>query len=587
MSIKNKILLFITFILSIFSFALLTIIEVQQEEDMKILQTEYLKNTKNLYEKINKKYENFYSDKILFNSNFFYVKEAIKSRDKQLLYKLSSDTFIRLQKENPNLVIMNFHLPDNTLLLKMNQPHETYMYKNRSLLEKVHKSKEAAAGFYKDEDYLAYRIMQPIFYSEEYIGVLELGINIDYVLKDMKHYSNIEGVMFIENKLTYKTIENIEILDNIFEFSDIIKTRSSVYLSYFFSIKNSENISVANIHFFKNITKEANKFKKDEQIISTLLAGMVFLTLLVVSFGLKRSLKNLQDSYDDFSEHKDMVDDNIIIVETSSDGTIVGVSNRFCEISGYKEKELISKPFEMIMDSEIAEQTNKSIKESLQKDGEWSGDLKNRTKDGKIYWLSSKTESKIKDKKLICFNHIMHDVTYKKINEDLLLGDELTNMYNRRYFNDLFPRTAKGIKRNGGCFNLIVLDIDDFKNYNDIYGHDNGDKAIVDISNVIIKSFRRPDDFCFRLGGAEFGIIFKSANEDEGYLYTQVLRKNIEMIRIKHEGNVIYKVLTASFGLVSVMSDNIGDEKEIYKLAYEHLYRAKEDGRNKVIRKLA
>ena len=587
MSIKNKTLLFITAVLILLSFSILAVINMQQDEETKMLQKEHLEDTIALFEKVNHKYEEIYSDIVYYYFNTIDVKEAIRSRDRSLLYKLSNDTYIKLQKENPNLSIMNFYLPDSTLLLKMNQPRESYMYESRFLVDKMHTVKEVSFGFDKDKDGLAYRVMLPMFYSQEYIGVLEIGIKIDYILEDMDYYANVKGAIFEKNKLLYKTMQDSEVIEKIANLDETIQTkRGDIYSLYSFVIKNNEKISIADIHLFKNITKEVKKFNKDKNNILIFLIIVILITLIVINFGLSKSVKGLQESFDDINEHKDMINDNVMIVDTSLDGTILGVSNRFCKVSGYKQSELINKPLEIIKDPNVPEKTYKKIYETLKKDGFWNGELKNKTKDGKTYWLDAQIQAKNKDKEFICFNHIMHDITDKKINEDLLLTDELTNMYNRRYFNDLFPRSSKAVKRNGGCFNFVILDIDDFKNYNDMYGHAKGDEALIKISEVLGKSFRRPDDFCFRLGGAEFGIIFKTTNTDEGYLYAQVLRKNIEMIGIKHEGNHTYKVLTASLGLVSVISDNIDDERDIYKLAYDHMHRAKEDGRNKVIRQL-
>jgi diguanylate cyclase (GGDEF)-like protein len=192
----------------------------------------------------------------------------------------------------------------------------------------------------------------------------------------------------------------------------------------------------------------------------------------------------------------------------------------------------------------------------------------------------------MKDNKVFCYNFIMHNITAQKQKEEMLYIDELTNTYNRKYFNDVFPRMISNIKRNGGCVNFIILDVDDFKKYNELYGIEQADKALVKISTQLKESLRRPDDYCFRLGGGEFALLYRSKSEDEGYLYAQVLKKNIEMLKIKHEGNVKYKVLTVSLGLVSQEKDRIDTDKKIYTLTYEHLKRAKEDGRNKVVRTL-
>ena len=598
MSIKNKILIFITFILILFSVSILAVIKMQQDEEMRIFQNKYFENIKISYENINKKYENYYADIVKFDFSEFDLKEALKNKNKELLYKLSIIKYTILQKQNSDLVIMNFYLPDNTLLLDMNNPKAVYKESSGVLIQKVHKNKKTVSGYEQAENSILYKSIHPIFYGQEYMGAIELGININYILKDMQKYVNIDGAIFVMYgndtlfKLGYKTIKDMEIVDKLSKMTinmpkDTIQTRRGIsYSLYSFAVKNNKNIPIAKLHFINNITKEADKFATDIQNITIFLTAMIFITLIIMNFGISRRVKDLQSRYDDLYEYTDMIDNNIMIVDTTTKGIITGVSHRFCEISGYKQDELIGKSFKDLKESQIPDKTYDEIDEILQKDGSWHGDIKNQTKDKKTYWLSVSIEAKLRDKKLICYNYIMHNITARKMNEELVFIDELTKTYNRKYFNDIFPRMVNTIKRNGGCVNFVILDVDDFKKYNELYGHAKGDEALIAISEVLKNSLRRPDDYCFRLGGGEFGILYRSVSEEEGYLYTQVLKKNIEMIGIKHEANLTYKVLTASLGLVTLMSDKIVDEKDIYKTAYEHLLRAKEDGRNKIVRKL-
>jgi diguanylate cyclase (GGDEF)-like protein len=141
------------------------------------------------------------------------------------------------------------------------------------------------------------------------------------------------------------------------------------------------------------------------------------------------------------------------------------------------------------------------------------------------------------------------------------------------------------IKRDGGYLSLIILDVDNFKLYNDFYGHQAGDKALIAVAGALRDSLNRGHDYCFRLGGEEFGVVFKSANEDDAYLFAQKLRKAISDLEIEHLHNESFGILTASFGLVTLKSDCLTTEEDIYKKADEHLYLAKRSGRNKVVSK--
>ena len=594
MSAKNKTLIFISFILVFFSIAVLAVVKMQQEQEMSAFQNNHFNDIKTSYENIDKKYDTYYEDIVAHYFNDVEIKQAIRNKDKELLYKLVLNKYTMLEKYNNDLIIMKFHLPDSTLFLDMNHPNNNKKEKSGILVQKLYKNKKISSNLESEKEHLVYKSVYPIVYSGEYIGAIEFGVNIEYILKDMKQYSNIAGVMFIlpKNKISYKTINDMEIVDklmkkNIIKVQENIETRKGVkYSVYSFNVKNNEDITLAKLYFLNNITKESNKFETDLQNIALFLLAMVLLGIIVVAFGVSRSLKDLESRFHDLYEYTDMIDNNIMIVDTTEDGHIVGVSRRFCEISGYGQKELLGKSFEMLKDTDVPKKFYDDMHEELKKDRRWNGDLQNKTKDGNTFWLDVVIEEKTKDDKFVCYNHIMHNITSRKKSEELVFIDELTNTYNRRYFNDVFPRMVHGIKRNGGCLNFIVLDVDDFKTYNEIYGAQKGDMALIAIAEVLVKSLRRPDDYCFRLGGGEFGVLYRSATEDEGYLYAQVLKKNIEMIGIKHQANLTYKVLTASLGLSSLLSDKIQSEEQIYKMAYEHLSRAKEDGRNKVIRNL-
>ena len=493
---------------------------------------------------------------------------------------------------------MKFYSPDNNLLLNMDDKDSLIAEKGTLLVQKVHKLKKQTFGAEQGEDLVLFKSIQPIFYGQEYLGAIELGIRIDYILSDMKSFSNMIGAMFIMKQnatsfeLVYKTIQTMAIVDKISKKSEYkplenIKTRKGLaYSVYTFYIKDYRGISIARLHFFKDTTTEVKSFEDNLNQIAMFLVAMTLISIIVINSGVSRSLKDLQSSFDNLADYTNMIDNNIMIVDTSIDGLITGVSKRFCTISGYSQDELVGQSLDSLKADEDNEELYKEMAKALEKEKSWNGEFKNHTKDNKPYWLDVSADVKMKDNKVFCYNFIMHNITAQKQKEEMVYIDELTNTYNRKYFNDIFPRMIHNIKRNGGCVNFIILDIDDFKKYNEAYGIEKADEALIQISEKLKDSLRRPDDYCFRLGGGEFALLYRSKSEDEGYLYAQVLKKNIEMLGITHEENRKYKVLTVSVGVVSRGKDRINEEREIYKLAYDHLARAKADGRNKVVRDL-
>jgi len=595
---KNKTLIFVISILILFSVAILVVLKMQQEKEIAVFEKKNFTNIEISYKNLSKKYESSYENLV---DNYFSnstIKEMIRNKNKESLYRYAITKYKILQKQNINLVSMKFYSPDNTLLLDMDDKDSLNNINGDFLVQKAHKLRKHTFGAQQDKDMVLYKNIQPIFYGQEYLGVIELGINIDYIVRDMKLFNNIYGAIFIMKKnttsfdLVYKNINNMAIINKIstkseYKVLENIETRKGVvYSVYTFDIKDYRGISIARLHFFNDITSEKNLFEKNLNQIAIFLIAMTLISIIVINFGVSRSLKDLQSSFDNLADYTDMIDNNIMIIDTSIDGLITGVSQRFCTISGYSQDELVGKSLDNIKAKGVEQDLYTEMSKTLEKEKSWNGEFKNYTKDNKPFWLSVSASVKMKDNKVFCYNFIMHNITAKKQKEEMSYIDELTNTYNRKSFNDIFPRMVHNIKRNGGCVNFIILDIDDFKKYNEVYGIEKADEALIKISTQLRDSLRRPDDYCFRLGGDEFALLYRSKSEDEGYLYAQVLKKNIEMLGIKYEENRKYKVLTMSLGVVSRDKDRIHDEQEIYTLAYDYLQRAKSDGRNKVIRAL-
>jgi len=168
----------------------------------------------------------------------------------------------------------------------------------------------------------------------------------------------------------------------------------------------------------------------------------------------------------------------------------------------------------------------------------------------------------------------------KRLNS-LTYIDELTKLYNRRYFNSVLDKEINRCRRNGKIFIFGMIDIDYFKQYNDIYGHQKGDEALSNVAKTLKESFNRAEDMVFRIGGEEFAFISAINNHEEGRKIAKRLNKAIVEAEIEHKGNPDHNsLLTVSIGL-SFLSDNNYDEVELlYPRADKALYAVKNNGRN-------
>ncbi|MDY0052627.1 MAG: diguanylate cyclase [Aliarcobacter sp.] len=188
---------------------------------------------------------------------------------------------------------------------------------------------------------------------------------------------------------------------------------------------------------------------------------------------------------------------------------------------------------------------------------------------------------------LVC---VMVDVSnYKnalnelKVLSDLSITDHLTSLYNRRHFQEIFEKKLSSLNRHNNHFSFAILDIDFFKDYNDFYGHPQGDIALKEISNVLKNTLNRPNDYVFRIGGEEFAILFEVVDLNNAFYIMEELRKKVENLKISTANKNVCDYMTISIGLGNILkiSPNVNNEI-IYDEVDKLLYESKESGRNKI-----
>jgi diguanylate cyclase (GGDEF)-like protein len=165
-------------------------------------------------------------------------------------------------------------------------------------------------------------------------------------------------------------------------------------------------------------------------------------------------------------------------------------------------------------------------------------------------------------------------VLNKKL-EELSHVDGLTGLANRRLFDQTLSLEYKRLAREKQPLSLIMIDVDDFKKYNDTYGHLQGDKLLVDIAKHIRKNIRRATDLAARYGGEEFSVIMPNTDIGGALYIAEKIRSSAAS---KRTGNK--KQATISLGVVSMIPTTQGKYKKLVKLADSLLYEAKKSGKN-------
>ena len=165
--------------------------------------------------------------------------------------------------------------------------------------------------------------------------------------------------------------------------------------------------------------------------------------------------------------------------------------------------------------------------------------------------------------------------------ECISMEDVLTRTYNRRGFDRLFNMDWKNCLRYHLPLSVIYLDLDHFKNYNDHYGHINGDEVLKAVSGVLKNSLMRSEDFVCRYGGEEFIIVLPNTSLEGALSVAERIKQKITNLNIKHEYNEDFGIITVSMGVVTKVPSSYFSPIDIINEADELLYIAKNSGRNK------
>lgn len=167
--------------------------------------------------------------------------------------------------------------------------------------------------------------------------------------------------------------------------------------------------------------------------------------------------------------------------------------------------------------------------------------------------------------------------------EELSITDQLTGLYNRRYFDKVFESELKRAKRNRVELTFIMIDIDCFKNFNDNFGHIGGDATLKKVAAKIQDCCRRSNDFAFRIGGEEFGVLATNIHSEKAVQLGEKLRTSIEHLKIEHKYNRASDYVTVSIGVFNKIPSLDDTVNSFNKIADNRLYQAKASGRNRVI----
>lgn len=438
--------------------------------------------------------------------------------------------------------------------------------------------------------------------QQKFIQVLQENYILDSNLKDIcdkslnhiiNYFKAINGSLYLFNEqneklylgatygIKYDSLTQILDLHENLISENILEKKMKI-------IDINQKVSLGSIetNATKLITIPIMEFEKSIGTIQLTFDGMsktLDVEFLQSTISLMGSYINKSQKDEESLKYMRLIDKNVLISKTDLDGNITEVSEQLCLLSQYTKEELIGKTHRVFRHKEMKEEVFIDMWDTITKGEIWNGEIKNRKKDGSYYWIDSTISPDCDiNGNVTGYTAIRVDITDKKKIEQIAITDGLTSLYNRRHFDNIFPQQIEINKRAKGLLAFVLIDIDHFKQYNDTYGHQEGDTTLKLVAKALKDTLKRPDDYTFRLGGEEFGLLYHIENEEDALSIANQAKQNIETLNIQHSGNSASKFVTISSGLYVVDSRDNSTVDDIYKKSDEALYNSKQNGRNQV-----
>ncbi|HWU03064.1 MAG TPA: diguanylate cyclase [Novosphingobium sp.] len=165
---------------------------------------------------------------------------------------------------------------------------------------------------------------------------------------------------------------------------------------------------------------------------------------------------------------------------------------------------------------------------------------------------------------------------------EMAVTDALTGLSNRRHLEQTLEKETSRLARNEEWLSVIMLDIDFFKQFNDLYGHPAGDRCIVMVAAALNRAVRRAADLSARYGGEEFACVLPGTSPQEAMWVAQEIRLQIQSLNIPHKGSAISHFVTVSIGIASARCIPGSGANEWISQADRQLYESKSQGRDRI-----
>lgn len=279
--------------------------------------------------------------------------------------------------------------------------------------------------------------------------------------------------------------------------------------------------------------------------------------------------------------YRTAVDAAAIFSETDLAGNITYVNEQFCTISGYSAQELLGKNHRILNSEQHPAEFFIDMWQSISRGQVWRGEICNRSKDGRLYWVESTIVPMFDaaNQRVQKYVSIRFDVSEKRTLMQTLQcraeRDELTGLPNRFLLSERLEQAIAAVQRYHGTLAVGMLDLDGFKLINDRYGHATGDRLLVAVADRL-KQIMRGEDTLARLGGDEFVLVLRVQDTEE---LESAMRRILSALSSAYTIDGIGIHISASIGVTLYPNDN-EDAETLLRHADQAMYKAKQRGRD-------
>ncbi|HEX5783372.1 MAG TPA: EAL domain-containing protein [Burkholderiaceae bacterium] len=293
--------------------------------------------------------------------------------------------------------------------------------------------------------------------------------------------------------------------------------------------------------------------------------------------------EGVEQAFAELSTYMQAIDQHAIVSVAERDGRIVQVNDRLVEVSGFTREELLGQDHRLLNSGTHDKGFFTQMWKTLASGQVWRGVICNRTKGGDLYWVDSAIVP-LKDGRgeIVRYVSIRIDITERKRAEQEMLRlattDGLTGLANRGLLRDRMQQALAHDRRMGEHAALLFIDLDHFKAVNDSFGHDMGDRLLVEVAHRL-RGCVRSEDTVARQGGDEFIVFLPSISkpDDAGVLAEKLQR--VLSLPVVIDGRELY--VGGSIG-VAVFPEDGADVDALLKRSDAAMYQAKEGGRGRV-----